>query len=73
MQAPPPRYERIDRCCCRASTLQSQSTVNNSRYSQDRPLDFGDLVTERPLAARALKMLWLFAVFWHLSTVTWWH
>ena len=36
-------------------------------------LDFGDAVTLHTLAALALMLLWVFAVFWHLTTGTWRH
>lgn len=36
-------------------------------------LDFGDAVTLHTLAALALMLLWIFAVFWHLTTGTWRH
>ena len=34
---------------------------------------FGDAVTYHTLAALALIVLWVFAVFWHLTTGTWRH
>jgi thiosulfate reductase cytochrome b subunit len=36
-------------------------------------LDFGDAVQLHTYAALALVVLWLFAIFWHLTTGTWRH
>ncbi len=36
-------------------------------------LDFDDAVTVHTLTAVALGMLWVFAIFWHLTTGTWRH
>jgi thiosulfate reductase cytochrome b subunit len=38
-----------------------------------RLLDFKDAVTLHTLAALALGVLWIFAIFWHLTTGTWRH
>lgn len=35
--------------------------------------DFKDAVTYHTLAALALGILWIFAIFWHLTTGTWRH
>jgi len=35
--------------------------------------DFGDLVSVHVVAALYLMVLWLFAIFWHLTTGTWRH
>jgi thiosulfate reductase cytochrome b subunit len=36
-------------------------------------LDFKDAVTLHTIAALALGVLWVFAIFWHLTTGTWRH
>jgi thiosulfate reductase cytochrome b subunit len=36
-------------------------------------LDFKDAVTLHTIAALALAVLWVFAIFWHLTTGTWRH
>jgi thiosulfate reductase cytochrome b subunit len=38
-----------------------------------RLFDFGDAVTAHTVAALALGVLWIFAIFWHLTTGTWRH
>ena len=35
--------------------------------------DFGDAVNIHTLAALSLAVLWVFAIFWHLTTGTWRH
>lgn len=38
-----------------------------------RLLDFGTAVQVHTIAALALAVLWIFAIFWHLTTGTWRH